>query len=201
MQKKVPSEILTKSDFLTLLTSAYTAEAEVRTAFRQTMGRYSTILVAVIGGTLAGMQGTRSCPVLAVSFAISGGLVVLSMAFAAYCHFKSDFRRQVEWMSMQAKYEDILGLTDVRRCHALNFWKEEPIVPRYFVECRQKASDTMAFVNLLMRGPGSLAIKLYYVSYMVIGMALIALGCYMLFEGVVSGLGGGPSDFFKLKTG
>lgn len=167
---------LSREELMTVYEQAGEGENELRNAARNGMGTFTSLLLAVLGGGLAGIRIIATDKVLLVSFTIIVGVLLIVLSRIAFTNYISDFCRQVEFMTIQGKIEDILGLTDERNYHASSYWKNEPIIPATFVGFRKEhAGCSKEFIDCLVKDK-SKEIRWYYVTFAVIGVGFIVLG-------------------------
>ncbi|MCY0902704.1 MAG: hypothetical protein OWU32_11055 [Firmicutes bacterium] len=95
----------------------------------------------------------------------------------AILHYRSDYRRQVETMTIQAKIEDVLGLTNVDQ-YQTTYWNHEPIVPPLYVEFRKKHPNSSDFVDSFVTGTDMTYIRVYYLMFSLIGVLYIGYAVY-----------------------
>ena len=177
---------LTKDDFVDLYNQAQSCENAIRTASRNSTSIFSSLLLAVIGGGFALVRFVLPERVMAGCLMICIGLALCGLSVVAYKHFVSDFRRQVEYMSIQAKIEDILGLSDAKKYHAQQYWSDEPVVPKSYVDFRndkRNCASTSDFINNMLKGKSVKMIG-YYGIFVAIGLAFI-VAAILVFVGVI----------------
>lgn len=174
---------LSKEDFLELLKQANENEKDVREAKGSTFATNTGILTATVGGALAGVRLLISNSTIDGAFSMICGLIIMALSYASYCQYRSNFLRQVEYMTIQAKIEDILGLTDAKKYHAKNYWIDEPIIPASYISFRKKyKNNTNSFISNIMKTNDLSVMKWFFGVYGFIGVLLFAVGILMLFQ-------------------
>lgn len=178
---------LTKEDFIDLYKEAQSCENQIRTASRNSTSIFTTLLLAVVGGGFTCVRFALPEKILAGCLMICVGLIIFGLSAIAYRQFISDFIRQVEYMTIQGKIEDIIGLTDEKKYHANKFWSKEPIVPNSYIKFRTipvNSENSSMFIKSLVSGK-STKMKIYYGIFALIGVGFI-VGAILVFTGVIS---------------
>lgn len=172
---------LTKEELIEIYNQAGEGENELRNAARSGMGTFTSLLLAVLGGGLAGIRIISADRVLLVSFTLCVGALLIALSRIAYVNYISDFTRQVEFMTIQGKIEDILGMTSGKIYHAESYWKDEPIVPSTFVEFRKSHKESSQdFIKCLVKDKAK-EIRWYYLTFALIGVGFLVLGILSAF--------------------
>lgn len=178
---------LTKEDFIDLYKEAQSCENQIRTASRNSTSIFTTLLLAVVGGGFTCVRFALPEKILAGCLMICVGFIIFGLSAIAYRQFISDFIRQVEYMTIQGKIEDLLGLTDEKKYHANKYWSKEPIVPNSYVNFRtmdKNRENSSEFIHGLVNGK-STKMKIYYGIFALIGVGFI-VGAILVFTGVIS---------------
>lgn len=160
---------------LTVLQQAVSSETEIRNTARTTLNYYSTLLLSLTGGILL-LSKSLNGALFELCFLI-GGICLIVIPNVAILHYRSDYRRQVETMTIQAKIEDVLGLTNVDQ-YQTTYWNHEPIVPPLYVEFRKKHPNSSDFVDSFVTGTDMTYIRVYYLMFSLIGVLYIGYAVY-----------------------
>jgi len=163
---------------LKLLDQTYQSENAIRNSTRTTMNYYSTLLLSLTGGILLISKDLKG--ILFTFCFLFGGIFLTVIPIIAFFHYRSDYRRQIETITIQAKIEDILGFTDVEKYHT-TYWNHEPIIPPFYVKTRNKHDDSIEFVNSFIKGTDMIYVFCHYFLFSLIGIINIGYGVYQLF--------------------
>lgn len=165
---------------LPLLDRAIETENTIRNTSRSTMNFYSTILLTLTGGILYISQGITD-RILFILLFLVGGICLFYIPIMAYQHYKSDYRRQIEYITIQAKIEDVLGLTDTEK-YQTSYWNHEPIIPLAFVDYRKEHASSFDFVESFIRETDTKNVRRYYAIFQVVGVIYVAYALYTVFH-------------------
>lgn len=158
-----------------LLIETQKTENDIRNISRSTANIYTTIMISILGGVILFADSKLNGIVHHMGF-ILGGLIVGAISLVAYFHFKSDFRRQVEMMVVQAKLEDILGFSDSKEYPLKKYWKNEPLIPLSYLHTRMKSKSSNEFVIEIMKMSDLRVIRLFYFVFFLSGLAMLVYG-------------------------
>jgi len=168
-----------KDILLEFLGQAMNSENTIRNTTRSTMNYYSTLLLSITGGILL-----ISKDLIGVLFSlcfILGGICLIIIPTIAFLHFRSDYRRQIEMITIQAKLEDILGFTDVDR-YQTTYWNHEPIIPPLYVSFRKSHTHSNDFVNAFIKSADMIYVRIYYLIFGLIGAFYIGYGVFKYYN-------------------
>lgn len=171
-----PGKDLQQDTLLKMLFEQIKQENTIRSTARSTMNFYSTLLLSLTGGILIISKDLK--PELFSICFIVGGLCLVVISVMAGFHYKSDYRRQIESMAIQAKIEDVLGFTQVGK-NKTSYWIHEAIIPSLYVQTRKKYKNSSDFVDSFVKGTDMTYIRIYYSVFIFIGI------CYLIY-GTVS---------------
>lgn len=170
-----------KSDILVrLLFEQIKLENTLRNTARTTMNFYSTLLLSLTGGILIILKDLKESILFNMCFTI-GGLCLIVISIMAGYHYKSDYRRQIESITIQAKLEDVLGLTNVSK-YQTTYWNHEPIIPLLYVNTRSKYESSSDFVESFVKGTDMSYIRIYYSVFTFIGICYFIFGIVLLYN-------------------
>lgn len=161
-----------------LLFKTMETENSIRESARATMNYYSTLLLSITGGILIISKDIKDPFLFGLCFLV-GGFCLLVFPILAIFHYKSDYRRQIETMTIGAKIEDILGLTDKGKFQ-MNYWNQEAIIPDLFIETRNKHDSCLNFVDSFVKGTDMKYIRAFYSTFCFIGVCFMLYGIYNL---------------------
>jgi len=114
---------------------------------------YSGILSALVAGTVAGFFQASEWYHLA--FLCIGPVLILVLSTIAIDGTLRFYQRFVEAVTIRAKIEQELGLTEE---HSVNtnvsgsYWRSEPIIPLRHIESRKKYESSDAFIKEHLKG-------------------------------------------------
>jgi hypothetical protein len=171
------NEVDDKDILLQFLDQATQSENTIRNTTRATMNYYSTLLLSLTGGILLISKGLDG--VLFGLCFLLGGVCLTIIPNIAFLHYRSDYRRQIEMITIQAKLEDILGFTDIDK-YKTTYWNHEPIIPPLYVSARKTHPDSVDFVNSFIKSTDMIYVRIYYLIFSLIGMFYIGYGIYKL---------------------
>lgn len=148
-------------------------ENEIRTRWRNSFNVYITMLLSFI-----------SAIILIANFAsnydnicfIGGGILVVFLSIIAFLHFKLDYKYQMELLSIQAKIEDLLGLTDPNKVKLPLRWENEALLPKWYYANKNEKSSTENFINTLCSIKRINGYSFVYLVFVLVGISLIVLG-------------------------
>ncbi|MCH5301060.1 MAG: hypothetical protein J1E56_07055 [Ruminococcus sp.] len=168
-------EQFTREELFELYKLEISRENEIRTRWRKSMEVYLTMLLTVFGGSLT-LANVFKAKFLTASSLIGGGIIIVLLAITAYFHFKLDYKYQMEILSIQAKIEDLLGLTSPNRCNLPARWGNEALLPTRYYEDKDKPSTSEEFVSKMCALKRINFYPLIYLIFFLIGIGLIILG-------------------------
>lgn len=167
-----------------LLDRAIETENTIRNTSRSTMNFYSTILLTLTGGILYISQGITD-QILFILLFLVGGVCLFFIPIMAYQHYQSDYRRQIEYITIQAKLEDILGLTDTEK-YQTSYWNQEPVVPLAYVDYRKEHDSSFAFVESFIKETDTRNVRRYYSIFQAVGVVYVVYALYTVYRYIAS---------------
>lgn len=158
------------------------SENRLREAQSHELTAFTSVLLAVIGAGLAGVRLLNTDHVLQSVFMIIISFVTISLSIVAYKMYMYNFLRQVEYMTIEGKIEDILGLASSKKYHATNYWASESIVPNSYIRFRSTHSQSSDDFIKSMLKVKSREMRFYYFVYIAIGVLFFIIGFLNLFN-------------------
>lgn len=168
-------ELFTQEELVELYKLEISRENEIRTKWRKSMEVYLTMLLSVFGGSLT-LANFFKLKYLAVISLIGGGIIIIMLATIAYFHFRLDYRYQMEFLSIQAKIEDMLGLTSPQRCILPARWGNEALLPAKYYSDKDTPSTSEKFISKMCSLKEMNFYPLVYFIFLLLGVGLIILG-------------------------
>lgn len=150
-------------------------ENEIRARWRKSMEVYITLMLTVFSSSII-FANFLSDKTLSMFCLIGGGSIVVMLAIIAYFHFRLDYRYQMEILSIQAKIEDLLGLTDTNKYRLPLRWKNEALLPPWYYNSKNTESSTKEFVKEMCSLRRTNFYPLVYLIMSLIGIGLIVFG-------------------------
>lgn len=166
-------EKFSKEELYSLYKLEIERENEIRTRWRNSFNVYLTMLLSIVSGILLLANFLSESNIYNLCF-IVGGCVVIALSIIAWFHFRLDYKYQMEILSVQAKIEDMLGLTSPERCVLPQRWGDEALLPPWYYSTEKSSSKEFVKRMCSMRN-----INFYPIIYMIfafLGMALVVLG-------------------------
>jgi len=173
-------ELFTREELFNLYKIEIDRENEIRAKWRKSMEVYLTMLLTVFSGSLLLANFLNEKKLGMICF-IGGGIIIIMLAMIAYFHFKLDYKYQMEILSIQAKIEDMLGLTSPEKCILPPRWKNEALLPSWYYEDKNKESSTEEFISKMC---SSKAINFYPIVYFIFSL----LGVMLIVFGIIYGV-------------
>lgn len=177
---KTPIDNLYLEDkLLAYLEIANYNENQLRNSVRNTLKFYTTTLLSVMGGTFFISKDIDEITIKAAIFFI-GGILVSALSIIGFIHYKSDYRRQVEQIVVQAKVEDQLDFTSTYKYRGKNYWEKESLVPNIYIKTRKSHELSDGFINCFLKGTDMKLMKYFFTLFSICGVTLFFLGFYFL---------------------
>lgn len=174
---RVPTEQRYPRDrLLSYLEMANYNENQLRVSVRNTLKFYTTTLLSVTGGTFFISKDIDDSMIRAAIFVI-GGILVVALSIIGYLHYKSDYRRQVEQIVVQAKVEDQLNFTS--KYQGKNYWQNEALVPNLYIQTRKRYEGSDGFINWFLEATDTKIMKIFYALFFICGSTLFLLGVFI----------------------
>ncbi len=168
-----------KDILLKFLDQAMNSENTIRNTTRSTMNYYSTLLLSITGGILLISKDLTGL-LFSLCFLL-GGVCLIIIPTIAFLHYRSDYRRQIEMITIQAKLEDILGFTDADK-YQTTYWNHEAIIPPLYVSFRKSHTDSNDFVSSFIKSTDMIYVRIYYLIFGLIGIFYIGYGIYKFYN-------------------
>lgn len=167
-------EKFSKEDLFALYKLEIDRENEIRTKWRSSFNVYLTMLLSIISAIFIFVNFlSESHQELEKSCFLVGGGIVFLLALIAYFHFRLDYRYQMEILSVQAKIEDMLGLTSPEKCTLPERWGNEALLPPWYYDNKEKPSSSKEFVKRMC---SMKSINFYPLVYFVFALVGVLLG-------------------------
>ncbi len=150
-------------------------ENEIRSKWRKSMEVYLTMLLTVFSGCLVFANFLKEVTLIMLCF-IGGGTIIIMLALIAYFHFKLDYKYQMEILSIQAKIEDMLGLTSPEKCVLPPRWGNEALLPPWYYADKEENSSSEKFVLKMCSFKSINFYPIVYAIFSLLGIGLIIFG-------------------------
>lgn len=151
-------------------------ENEIRARWRTSFNVYLTMLLSIISGILLLSNFLSEFHMIRPCF-IVGGIAVIVLSIIAWLHFRLDYRYQMEILSIQAKIEDMLGLTSPERCNLPERWGNEALLPPWYYMGKNAQSSSEEFVKHMCSIRNTNFYPAIYMVFALLGVILFILGC------------------------
>lgn len=166
---------MTNDELIEILKIAIESEQSLRGEGQSSINTYTQTIIYVIGGALAGFRILSGLGYLPGIFAFVAGVIIIVLSISGYFYYESMFRRQVEYMTIEAKIEDYLGLTDRCLYHSSQYWDKECIIPNNYIRTRVDNKSSDIFISTIMKQKMK-NIRIYYATFASIGIAMLLIG-------------------------
>lgn len=168
-------ELFTRDELFNLYKLEIDRENEIRSKWRKSMEVYLTMLLTVFSGSLL-LANFLVEKKLGMFCFIGGGIIIIMLVIIAFLHFKLDYKYQMEILSIQAKIEDMLGLTSPEKCILPPRWKNEALLPTWYYADKNKESSTEQFVKRMCSFKTINFYPIVYLIFSLLGIGLITFG-------------------------
>lgn len=165
----------TREELMELYKLEINRENEIRSKWRKSMEVYLTLLLTVFSGSLVLANFLKEKLLIMFCF-MGGGLIVVMLAIFAYLHFRLDYKHQMEILSIQAKIEDMLELTNPDKCILPPRWGKEALLPPWYYSNKNENSNTKEFVSKMCSFKSINFYPIVYFIFSLLGIGLITLG-------------------------
>jgi len=173
--KMFSQEKFSKEELYNLYKLEIERENEIRARWRNSFNVYLTMLLSIISGMLLLANFLSDFDMVSPCFTI-GGCVVIALSIIAWFHFRLDYRYQMEILSIQAKIEDMLGLTSPERCDLPQRWGNEALLPPWYYSEKNIPSSSEKFVKRMCSIRNINFYPAVYMVFIFLGTALMILG-------------------------
>lgn len=168
-------ELFTREELFNLYKLEIDRENEIRSKWRKSMEVYLTMLLTVFSGCLVLANFLKEKLLVMFCF-IGGGIIIIMLAIIAYFHFRLDYKYQIEILSIQAKIEDMLGLTSPEKCVLPPRWGKEALLPPWYYADKDKESSTKKFVSRMCSFKSINFYPIVYLIFSFLGIGLVVFG-------------------------
>lgn len=175
MAEMFDHEKFSKEDLLGLYKLEIERENEIRARWRTSSNVYLTMILSIISGIFVLANFLSQTNIGALCF-IVGGVIVIALSIIAFLHFKLDYRYQMEILSIQAKIEDMLGLTSPEKCSLPPRWGDEGMLPPWYYSDKNIPSSSEEFIKKMCSMKKTNFYPVIYIVFSAIGILLIILG-------------------------
>ena len=148
-------------------------ENEIRARWRSSLNVYLTMLLSFISAII--LIANFASKYANICF-VGGGILVICISILALLHFRLDYKYQMEILSIQAKIEDLLGLTDSTKVDLPLRWENEALLPDWYYSNKNSKSSTTIFVKSLCSIKRINGYTFFYIVFVLFGVGLIVLG-------------------------
>ncbi|MBD5118490.1 MAG: hypothetical protein HDT37_05200 [Clostridiales bacterium] len=174
-------EKFSKEELFALYKLEIDRENEIRTKWRSSFNVYLTMLLSIISAVFvfANFLSESHTGTEKYCFMIGGGIVTI-LAIIAFFHFKLDYRYQMEILSVQAKIEDMLGLTCPEKCTLPQRWGAEALLPPWYYDNEAiHSSSSKEFIDYMCSMKSMNFYPLIYAVFAFIGVLLVVVSFLM----------------------
>lgn len=168
-------EKFSKEELYSLYKLEIERENEIRARWRNSFNVYLTMLLSIVSGILLLANFLSESNIYNRCF-IVGGCIVIALSVIAWFHFRLDYKYQMEILSVQAKIEDMLGLTSPERCDLPQRWGNEALLPPWYYSTKMDSSSSEEFVKRMCSMKNINFYPMIYMIFAFMGMSLVVLG-------------------------
>jgi hypothetical protein len=173
---------------------AHDEELAFLEAHQKRVAFYSSLISAILVATLAGALKAENA--LHYFLLILGPVLVFSIAAIAKDATRRFYRRYVEAVTMEAKLDQALDLTDPDWLpkRTSGYWIDESLIPQRFLNSRKEAENSQAFIDKRLDTGYQGATRSLFVMFEVIA---VVLAVCLICVAVVTPCGIGGTDGTK----
>lgn len=168
-------ELFTREELYDLYKLEINRENEIRSKWRKSMEVYLTMLLTLFTGCILLANFLKEKMLVMCCF-VGGGIIMVLLAVLAYVHFRLDYKYQMEILSIQAKIEDMLGLTSPEKCVLPPRWGKEALLPPWYYSNKDEESSTQQFVARMCSLKKINFYPIVYLIFSFLGIGLIVFG-------------------------
>jgi len=170
-------DFFSKEELFLLYEIEIKRENEIRSKWRSSLNIYVTTILSLLTGAVVYVMFINNYIYMKI-FIIFVGFLIISISLIAYFHFKLDYKYQMEILSIQIKIEDMLGLSDSKKCCDKHRWKGEALLPKSYYENSKMAKTSDEFISKMCSIREINYYSLFYYVFVILGIIIVLIGLF-----------------------